>query len=182
MNQPQPAPLDLDAIQARHAAATGGNWRYEAYAGLGEHGVLGAADIPIGRLDFGDGDQADADRDFVLNAHQDVTALLARVRQLETELATERAVAESNQRAARLLAEDVKQLTAEATAEPELPVLSGWAADMAGAGLEPYDGALTLDGDDRPFLRAHFAFGPEVPEAARAGFVTEIGRIILDEL
>ncbi|MFD0405531.1 hypothetical protein [Kitasatospora sp. NPDC127116] len=82
--------LDLGAIQARTDAATGGDWRYEAYAGLGKHGVLGAANIPIGRLDFGDGDQADADRDFVLNAHRDVAALLARVRQLEAQLAEHR--------------------------------------------------------------------------------------------
>lgn len=96
-------PLDLDAIQARHAAATGGNWRYEAYAGLGEYGVLGAANIPIGRLDFGHGDQADADRDFVLNAHRDVAQLLARVRQLEDELAEAHAATETNREISRVL-------------------------------------------------------------------------------
>ncbi|MEV7599891.1 hypothetical protein AB0O91_21155 [Kitasatospora sp. NPDC089797] len=36
----------------------------------------------------------------------------ARVRDLEAELATERAVAESNRRSAKLLADDVKRLTA----------------------------------------------------------------------
>lgn len=74
--------LDLAPIQARHQAATGGIWRYESYAGLGPHGVLGAANLPIGRLDFGEGDQADADRTFVLNAHADMTNLLAEVERL----------------------------------------------------------------------------------------------------
>lgn len=77
--------LDLDPITAREAAATPGPWRAEAHAGLGEHGILGPANLPIGALEFGDDDRADADREFVIAARQDVPALLAEVRRLRAE-------------------------------------------------------------------------------------------------
>ncbi|MFF1790788.1 hypothetical protein ACFVX9_30525 [Kitasatospora sp. NPDC058243] len=171
-----PPPLDLDAIQARLAAATPGPWRREHCGPLGEDTLIGRTGAIVGSLVFGDGEEADADLEFVVNAHQDIAVLVARVRELEdrldertadvaehalenaqlraenerlrtawhsakarastarehlditehgrdraieaveqlqAELATERAVAESNQRAARLLAADVHRLTAE---------------------------------------------------------------------
>jgi hypothetical protein len=76
-------PLDTAAIQARHDAATSGTWYLQPNYGPDfvaaesagyEHGV--------GTLDFGVGDQADADREFVLNAHTDMGQLLARVARL----------------------------------------------------------------------------------------------------
>ncbi|MEV8324590.1 hypothetical protein [Kitasatospora sp. NPDC056731] len=169
--------------------------------------------------------------------HLDITELgrdraIEAVEQLQAELATERAVAESNQRAAKLLAEDVQRLTAEATRKeremtqilterdafhdmadrlaaaiapievigehssdncpwenaldapnpPTEPTLTGWAAGLADAGLTPYGGTLTLDADDAPFVRLHFAFTPDMPDPYREQFLTQLGRIILDEL
>jgi hypothetical protein len=61
-------------------------------------------------------------------------------------------------------------------------VLDGWGADMADAGLEPYDGALTLDADNKPFLRLHFAFGPDVDDADRGQFLTRLGQLVLGNL
>jgi len=62
------------------------------------------------------------------------------------------------------------------------PDLTNWATDMAAAGLEPYDGALTLDGDDAPLLRIHLAVSPDMSEDDRAGFLTELGRLVLRAL
>ncbi len=87
-----PQPLDTAAIQARHDNATSGTWYLQPHYGPDfvaaetagyEHG--------IGTLDFGVGDQADADREFVLNAHNDIGALLARVAELEQQLAAHQA-------------------------------------------------------------------------------------------
>ncbi|MGW4803081.1 hypothetical protein [Kitasatospora sp. NPDC004272] len=87
MTDTQPAPTpDIDAIQARHDNATSGTWYLQPRYGPDfvaaessgyEHG--------IGTLDFGVGDQADADREFVLNAHTDMGKLIARIRDLEAE-------------------------------------------------------------------------------------------------
>lgn len=82
MNQP----LDLTAIKARAQAATDGPWRLEAHAGLGQHGVLGPANWSVGALEFGDGPDADADREFVINAPTDIAALIAKVEHLTAEV------------------------------------------------------------------------------------------------
>jgi len=75
--------LDLDPIRQRHEAATSGTWYLQPNYGPDfvaaeiagyEHG--------IGTLNFGDGDQADADREFVLNAHADMGQLIAEVERL----------------------------------------------------------------------------------------------------
>jgi hypothetical protein len=66
--------------------------------------------------------------------------------------------------------------------QPDGPALTGWAADMADASLTPYDGALTLDADDAPFVRLHFAFAEDMPDADRLRFLTQLGRIILAKL
>ena len=62
------------------------------------------------------------------------------------------------------------------------PTTSGWAAAMADDGLQPYDGAITLDADDKPFVRIHLAFAEGVDEADRAGFLMRLGRVVLGEL
>lgn len=97
-------PLDLAPIQARHEAATSGHWYLQPNYGPDfVASELAGYEHGIGTLNFGDGDQADADREFVLNAHCDVGALLARVVELEQQLATARAAA--FREAARLLEE-----------------------------------------------------------------------------
>ena len=45
--------------------------------------------------------------------------------------------------------------------------VSEWAVNLGADGLEPYDGQLTLDGDDKPIARIHFAFAPDMPEEMR---------------
>ncbi|MDH6141122.1 hypothetical protein P3T35_003135 [Kitasatospora sp. GP30] len=83
-----PPPLSdeqLTTIRARHQAATSGPWRNEPYGGLGPETVLGPGMPAVAALDFGDGDQADADRDFVLNAHTDMAAVLAELDRLRAE-------------------------------------------------------------------------------------------------
>ncbi|MFG3228153.1 hypothetical protein ACGF07_25675 [Kitasatospora sp. NPDC048194] len=80
---------------------------------------------------------------------------------------------------------DIKQMLSAAPSgptRPETPTLTGWAADMADAGLEPYDGTLTLDADDKPYLRVHLAFSPDATDRDREGFTTQLGHLILREL
>jgi len=208
-------PIELGAIRARCRAATPGPWYPQpnhgpdfvaAEAAGYEHG--------IGDLNFGNGAQADADREFVLNARQDMDALLARVRVLETRLdqrtadIADRALENSSLRAelsdrtaeARQLRtvatraaslidtghtdEAATLLRHHADTQPQAgpPVLTGWAANMTAAGLTPYDGALTLDADDAPFIRLHFAFTNDMPDADREHFLLRFSRIILAEL
>lgn len=92
-------------IRARHEAATSGTWYLQPHHGPTfvasesagyEHG--------IGDLDFGVGDQADADREFVLNAHGDMEQLLAEVDRLRAELTA--AGAQIHRIAAQSVAED----------------------------------------------------------------------------
>ena len=105
MNQPQPAPLDLDAIQARLDAATPGPWYAdgpEIYAGDPDMHTLHApwvgetcnVDLP----DHGEGNAI-----FVAAARTDVEQLLTRVRQLEDELAEAHAATETNREISRVL-------------------------------------------------------------------------------
>ncbi|MER7707199.1 hypothetical protein ABTX81_30400 [Kitasatospora sp. NPDC097605] len=57
------------------------------------------------------------------------------------------------------------------------PGLGDWAVEMGADGLVPYDRALTVLGDTskQPLVRVHFAFAPEMSEAARNAFVTGLG-------
>jgi hypothetical protein len=75
------------AIRARHQAATGGTWypqpNYGPHFVAAEHHGY---EHGIGTLDFGDGYQADTDREFVLNAHADMGRLLAERDELLAEL------------------------------------------------------------------------------------------------
>jgi len=75
------APLSeqqLAEIQDRVLSATPGPW--ESYTGYGESfyaHVRGEMLLPVGTLDFGDSDTADADRLLVEHAAEDLAALLA---------------------------------------------------------------------------------------------------------
>jgi hypothetical protein len=64
----------------------------------------------------------------------------------------------------------------------ETPDLTTWATDMATANLQPYDGSLSLDGDDQPFARIHFAFAPDMDDADREQFVMALGKVVLRNL
>lgn len=84
----------LTEIRALSAAATGGHWHLDPEGCFGPGTLLadtGPYEHLIGALDFGTGEQADADKAFVLNAHQDMAALLAEVNRLRAELADLRA-------------------------------------------------------------------------------------------
>ena len=60
--------------------------------------------------------------------------------------------------------------------------VSEWAVNLGADGLEPYDGQLTLDGDDKPFARIHFAFDPDMPEEMRLALVEGVGGAIARHL
>ncbi|MDF2708153.1 MAG: hypothetical protein K0R62_3805 [Nonomuraea muscovyensis] len=60
--------------------------------------------------------------------------------------------------------------------------VSKWAVALGADGLEPYDGQLTLDGDDKPFARIHFAFDPDMPEEMRMALVQGVGTEIARHL
>ncbi|MGY6019543.1 hypothetical protein [Streptomyces spinosirectus] len=53
--------------------------------------------------------------------------------------------------------------------------VSEWAIGLGADGLEPEEHAITLRGDERPIVRVHFAFAPELSDAAREAFVVGIG-------
>lgn len=74
----------LTDIETRANAATPGPW--ELYEGYGPHFyayLRGSHLQGIGTLNFGDGEAADADREFVTHAREDVPALLAEIRRLK---------------------------------------------------------------------------------------------------
>ncbi|MEE1813483.1 hypothetical protein PUR59_00220 [Streptomyces sp. SP18ES09] len=54
--------------------------------------------------------------------------------------------------------------------------------DLGADGLHPYDGQLTLDGDDKPIARIHFAFAPDMPEDMRMALVQGVGSAIARHL
>ena len=60
--------------------------------------------------------------------------------------------------------------------------VSEWAVNLGADGLQPYDGQLTLDGDDKPFARIHFAFDPDMPEDMRLALVQGVGTEIARHL
>lgn len=99
------APLDMDAIEARTNAATAGPWRECGH----DRDVCQCcavwsttADVPVAVsapavvVDFGDCypgmTEAKANAVFVAAARTDVPALIARIRELEAELAAARAL------------------------------------------------------------------------------------------
>lgn len=78
--------VDLDAIEARAAAATPGPWEpapeYGEYFYAYQRGEYFRG---VGQFSFGDGEEAEADRAFVMAAAVDVPALVAYARSLEAE-------------------------------------------------------------------------------------------------
>jgi hypothetical protein len=80
---PPTEPLDLDAIEARANAATDGPWeRYAKYGPDFFANTSGEYLRGVGTFNFGDGEDAAADEEFVKHAVQDVRMLLAEVRRL----------------------------------------------------------------------------------------------------
>jgi hypothetical protein len=61
--------------------------------------------------------------------------------------------------------------------------VSEWAINLGADGLEPSDEhAITVNGDDKPIARVHFAFEPGMPDTMRTAFVEGIGSAIADAL
>ncbi|MEU8537115.1 hypothetical protein [Streptomyces parvulus] len=82
----------LTDIETRTNAATKGPWEHHpAYGPNFFANTTGLYLQGVGDLNFGVGEQARADEEFVKHAQQDVAALLAEVRRLQAELAEEKA-------------------------------------------------------------------------------------------
>lgn len=60
--------------------------------------------------------------------------------------------------------------------------LSDWAINLGADDLEPEDHSITVNGDDRPIARIHFAFEPGMPDEMRTALVEGIGQAIADAL
>lgn len=60
--------------------------------------------------------------------------------------------------------------------------VSAWAVDLGADGLEPSANAITLDGDDKPLARIHFAFSPDMDEATRAAFAARLAHLMAGAL
>ncbi|MGW3164798.1 hypothetical protein ACWC9Q_18380 [Streptomyces sp. NPDC001142] len=59
---------------------------------------------------------------------------------------------------------------------------SQWAVDLGADGLEPEDHTLSINGDEKPIARIHFAFAPEMPDDMRVALVEGIGQAVADHL
>ncbi|MGY1579190.1 hypothetical protein [Streptomyces sp. MN13] len=61
--------------------------------------------------------------------------------------------------------------------------VSEWAIDLGADGLEPSaDHAITINGNNRPIARIHFAFESDMPEEMRTALVEGLGEAIADAL
>lgn len=84
--------LDLDDIQARADAATEGPWTaHTAGERGGDHWYICDEGESIAHVSANDGvneDQREPDAEFIAHAREDVPALIARVRELETKNTT----------------------------------------------------------------------------------------------
>jgi hypothetical protein len=60
--------------------------------------------------------------------------------------------------------------------------LSEWAVNLGADGLEPSPDQVTVNGDDRPIVRVHFAFDSAMPTAARSAVVAGLGQALADLL
>lgn len=59
--------------------------------------------------------------------------------------------------------------------------ISEWAVDLGADHLEPAHHSITFgDSDEKPFVRLHIAYGPDVPQSARDGFALELARVVRD--
>ncbi|MER5678634.1 hypothetical protein ABT081_17005 [Streptomyces sp. NPDC002238] len=109
---PDPMTPEREAeIRAREQAATPGPWEECPSYGTDFYAYLGGSYLRgVGSLTFGEGEDAEADRAFTLNARQDVPALLAEIKRLRVELAdqtrtTEYFANQSRRRGNRLAAD-----------------------------------------------------------------------------
>jgi hypothetical protein len=92
--------LDLDAIEARAAAATDGPWMADGHEIYGSGcGILDVDQWKAETLRIEDPEGAKADAEFIAHARTDVPALVARVRQQDTVIAELRAVLEASRAA-----------------------------------------------------------------------------------
>lgn len=60
--------------------------------------------------------------------------------------------------------------------------VSEWAINLGADGLEPSSHVLNLDGDDKPVVRLHMAFHPDMDEADRARFGMALARVMANNL
>ncbi|MFE5871605.1 hypothetical protein ACFQ6V_23570 [Streptomyces roseifaciens] len=60
--------------------------------------------------------------------------------------------------------------------------LSEWAVDLAADGLVPAEHELGFNAGDRPVVRIHFAFAPDLPDDIRDGLVVGIGEVVAAEM
>jgi len=88
----------LAEIQTRAAKATEGPWEQCDGYGPNFYGYLRGEYLQgVGDFNFGQGDQADADREFTIHARDDIEWLIGEVQTLRTQLATaERQLAEAD--------------------------------------------------------------------------------------
>ncbi len=169
----QPEPLDLDAIEARAAAATPGPWGANTPPGVvaaNGRNVLGV---------FGGSAQDERDAEFTAHAREDVPALLAEVRRLRARVVElERPAVEARRDEIRQSYTDLIAAAEEApdiaAADNPTPLRWGlgdvlWGDDdtvtvlLSGPGGEPY--WLELDPERAAVLREDLAG----PDGARDG-------------
>lgn len=66
--------------------------------------------------------------------------------------------------------------------------VSEWAVNLGADGLEPDAHTIQLgvqegeDGEDKPQIRMHFAFAPDLPDADRDRFVMELSKVVARNL
>ncbi|WP_329390132.1 hypothetical protein [Streptomyces sp. NBC_01716] len=61
--------------------------------------------------------------------------------------------------------------------------VSDWAINLGADGLQPStEHAITINGDDRPIARIHFAFEPDMPDDMRTALVEGIGEALNNHL
>lgn len=60
--------------------------------------------------------------------------------------------------------------------------VSAWAVALGTDGLEPEDHTVTVDGDGKPLVRMHFAFHPDMDNAARNSFMMGLARTMAEGL
>lgn len=60
--------------------------------------------------------------------------------------------------------------------------VSDWAINLGADGLEPDEHRITLSAGEKPIIRVHFAFAPEMSDPARTAFVEGLGAAAAREM
>jgi hypothetical protein len=103
MTQPTSQPLDLDAIEARAAAATPGPWCTDSWEIYQDSEYQPGISFWIGETCRADEENdGRADAEFVAHARTDVPAMAAEIRRLRAELAAVTALCDEQDMAARM--------------------------------------------------------------------------------